>query len=499
MWGKSVQSVMTNTKRIFDVILSLFLGIVTSPLMLAIVVGIKITSPGPVLFRQQRLGLQGRVFLMNKFRKFPADWGNKGPSVTLQYDSRMTSIGQFLERTKLDELPQLWNIFIGEMSFVGPRPESLSFAHMFDGKYREVLDYKPGIFGPNQTAYRNESAMYPDGEDPVTFYERELFPAKAQNDIDYFGRSSFLGDLKWIGSGVFVLLFSAIVWRKSMRSSLVLLVWDVAAVLIAWMVMYWMKYSVIRPDAVSVAVADLFKLGLLVLPLVLICVFAVARVYRHPIRYFSSTDAYRLAGNCFAVWMLSAVVFRVAYSTPSVMLLGASCVLSIFIMACPRVAYQQWFSRFGGQGRTKQLEGKVNVAVCGVDNQSIGLCNFLTEGFDRVNLVGIIADDKSHVRREVHGIPVIGMWSDLDVLQARFGVQQIWMGTNTSKAVKSGIVEWCASKDVSLIVLEDLLGFSDLAREPRPDQSVDRLKSREPKKELTAKPRESATEAEATA
>ena len=226
-------------KRSFDIAAAIVLLIMALPAFFVIALVMKATSPGPLLFRQKRLGLNGRVFLMNKFRKFPTAWGNKGPNVTLQNDSRMTKVGHFLERTKLDELPQLWNILIGEMSFVGPRPESLAFSHLFKDGFEQVLNYKPGIFGPNQTEYRNESGMYPEGIDPTLYYEKELFPAKAKNDLRYFKKSTFLGDIKWILHGTIVLVFSAIIWRKSMRTSLVLLCWDIGCVLIAWMFTHW--------------------------------------------------------------------------------------------------------------------------------------------------------------------------------------------------------------------------------------------------------------------
>ena len=201
---------MKKTKRFFDVSLALLLGVLLLPVILLVIGVVKVTSPGPVLFRQQRVGKGGQIFYINKFRKFPANWGTRGPGVTLEGDSRMTNVGQFLERTKLDEVPQLWNILIGEMSFVGPRPESLVFSHLYQGEYEAVLDYTPGLFGPNQTRFRNESTMYPAGEDPVEFYERELFPQKARADIEYFKDSTFWSDLRWMVQGGCALVFNLV-------------------------------------------------------------------------------------------------------------------------------------------------------------------------------------------------------------------------------------------------------------------------------------------------
>src|SRR5207247_10219766 len=120
---------------------------------------ILIETGSPILFVQTRLGLFGRAFRMYKFRKFYPDAG-KGDGVTLKGDKRMPRLGAVLERTKIDELPQLWNILKGDMTMVGPRPESSDLADCFTGEYAGVLEYTPGLFGPNQFYFRAESALY---------------------------------------------------------------------------------------------------------------------------------------------------------------------------------------------------------------------------------------------------------------------------------------------------------------------------------------------------
>ena len=460
------ECIMINIKRIFDVVASLLLGVFLVPVAVCIALAIKVNSPGPVLFRQKRLGVDGEVFLMNKFRKFPSDWGNKGPSVTLQNDSRMTKVGHFLERTKLDELPQLWNIFIGQMSFVGPRPESLSFAHLFVGEYKEVLQYKPGIFGPNQTAYRNESSMYPDGEDPVAYYERELFPAKARNDLAYFKKASLPGDVKWIAVGGLALVFNAIVWRKSSNTTLIMIAWDTLSVVSAWIVANYLKYSVVSPGAIKPHTATVFMYGVVVVPLVLVVVFFFARAYRHPVRYFSATDAYRLVGAGCAVWIFSAILFRLLLTSTSSMVIAAASVLSIILMCVPRFVYQQWFIHSENRASAKRCSKRVKIVVCGVNTQSVGLCSLLAEGFEQANLIGIISDDKDHLRREVHGVEVLGLWTDLDVLSARYQFDQVWLGTELAPEVQWELKHWCSKNTVELVSLQELQGFSSLVGKP---------------------------------
>lgn len=450
-------------KRIFDVILALALAILLLPVFVAIVIAMKILSPGPVLFRQERLSKNGSTFLMNKFRKFPAGWGNQGPGVTLQFDSRMTGIGRVLERTKLDELPQLWNVFIGEMSFVGPRPESLRFRHLFTGEFARVLEFTPGIFGPNQTKYRNESAMYPPNEDPTHFYEQVLFPDKARADIAYFSRANILSDIYCIASGIFVLAFNVIVWRRSMRSSLVLLSWDICAVAVGWVVTHWLKYSLVARVTVKAEVVTLFKSGFVVAPLATLIVFTMARVYRHPIRYFSETDFYRMVGASCAAWILSAVTFSMLSNPTSALLISVACVVSIFLMAMPRFAYQQWHS-LTDQVRNRTADNeKVNLVVCGINEQSIELCNLLKGGFHRAKVIGMITEDELQVRREIHGFEVIGLPADLDMVKTRYGVEQVWIGESLSVETRRFIEAWCVRNNVEKVALHDLPGFRTLA------------------------------------
>src|SRR6516162_1708422 len=167
-------------RRAIDVAVALAALVTILPGIIVIAVMVRIESPGPVFFRQIRLGRGGQRFWLYKFRKFRHEANTMSRAVTLKNDPRMTRVGRLLEQTKLDELPQLWNILIGDMSLVGPRPETLNFADCFREGYRRVLDYPPGLFGPSQTMFRNESGLYPANRDPEEFYRAVLFPAKAR-------------------------------------------------------------------------------------------------------------------------------------------------------------------------------------------------------------------------------------------------------------------------------------------------------------------------------
>lgn len=187
--------------RALDLVVA-WLGILlTSPLMLLIILAILIESGRPVFFAQTRLGQGGRHFRIFKFRKFGKDSGEAGLPLTMREDPRLSRIGRFLAASKLDELPQLYNVLIGDMSLVGPRPESLAFSDCFAGEHRAILAYRPGIFGPSQVAFRNECALFPPDSDPTRFYRQVLFPLKARLDLSYYPHRTLLSDCAWIARG----------------------------------------------------------------------------------------------------------------------------------------------------------------------------------------------------------------------------------------------------------------------------------------------------------
>lgn len=176
--------------------------LVLAPVMVVVALAVLYESGWPVLFRQQRMGQHGRPFAILKFKKFHNAADGVGPHLTSRGDARMTRVGAFLQRTKFDEIPQFINVLRGEMAVIGPRPESLRYAECFNGRYGEVLAYKPGIFGPNQVLFRHEDALFTGQADVEGFYKRILFPLKASVDLAYFARRTLGSDLSLLVSAV---------------------------------------------------------------------------------------------------------------------------------------------------------------------------------------------------------------------------------------------------------------------------------------------------------
>ncbi|MBL8133246.1 MAG: sugar transferase [Anaerolineae bacterium] len=184
-------------KRLFDVGVSLAGLIVLSPILLILALWVNLSSEGPIFYRSTRVGRGGAEFKLLKFRSMVINADKLGPAVTGARDPRITSVGRVLRRTKLDELPQLWNVLVGEMSVVGPRPEAPKYVAYYTPEQREVLRVRPGITSPASVKYRNEEAIL-TGDDWEALYIREVMPAKLAIDLDYARSASLLKDIQII-------------------------------------------------------------------------------------------------------------------------------------------------------------------------------------------------------------------------------------------------------------------------------------------------------------
>lgn len=181
-------------KRAFDLALATGGLVGLSPLLLAIAVLVRLDSPGRAIFRQERIGLHGRTFQILKFRSMRAE----SPSrlVTTSRDPRITRAGRILRSTKLDEVPQLWNIVRGEMSFVGPRPEVERFAKLWTPEqWSTILSIRPGLTDPTSLLFRREEHELAKQPDPERYYIEEILPRKAEMYVHYAQNHSFMGDL----------------------------------------------------------------------------------------------------------------------------------------------------------------------------------------------------------------------------------------------------------------------------------------------------------------
>jgi lipopolysaccharide/colanic/teichoic acid biosynthesis glycosyltransferase len=186
---------VTPGKRVFDIAASGVGLVLLSPLFAAIAVAVKLDSPGPVFFRQERIGRGGVPFRMWKFRTMVADAERRGGALTVGDDPRITGIGRALRHYKLDELPQLLNVFAGEMSLVGPRPEVARYVAGYSANERRVLDLVPGVTDPASLEYRDEAAVLAEHTDPERAYVELIAPRKVRLNLEYAARATRRSDL----------------------------------------------------------------------------------------------------------------------------------------------------------------------------------------------------------------------------------------------------------------------------------------------------------------
>lgn len=180
-------------KRIFDILIALFGLLLLSPVLIIIAIIINFRMSRPVLYRQERVGKRGELFTIYKFRTMIPD--HKEDVILIKKESRITSLGAFLRKYKLDELPELWNVLIGDMSLVGPRPDMPEYMKKLVGDEKKILELRPGITSPATLKYAREEEILSSVTDPEMYKEKVLWPDKVNMNLDYYQNRNFSGDL----------------------------------------------------------------------------------------------------------------------------------------------------------------------------------------------------------------------------------------------------------------------------------------------------------------
>ena len=202
-------------KRTLDFLLAAAGLILAAPVMLVCAIAVRLSSPGPVFFRQMRVGRDGRTFKILKFRTMIDEAERNGPNLTVSNDPRVTSVGKVLRKAKLDELPQLVNVIRGDMSVVGPRPETPDHVALYSQVQREVLRVRPGITGRASLAFIDEEEMLAGASDAEQAYEALIMPRKLQQELAYCRTISLWRDLVLICRTV----LSVLIHAKQQRNS----------------------------------------------------------------------------------------------------------------------------------------------------------------------------------------------------------------------------------------------------------------------------------------
>ncbi|HQQ00365.1 MAG TPA: sugar transferase [bacterium] len=439
--------------RIVDLALSVFMLIVCAPLIAMIALAIRLESRGPVFYRQERIGKDGRPFQLFKFRKMPEGLPRRGPMLTGRFDPRLTHVGRFLERTKLDELPQLLNVLRGDMTLVGPRPEVRKFVSYYPEKWATVLSVRPGVMGLNQVYHRNESELFPtDCPDIEEYYIHHILPDKLDIDIRYVERRCFWFDLWILLRAAWVTVFGTVTWRslESYRSYFVILILDTCLGVAS----YIMAHSVRFSGQVPLQDREILHQMIVAVPLIRALAFAIYEMPRHVPGYFSIHEvgvvlrsvlvgSLGILGYAFLANLRahSRAIFFIDSAFLAMLLLGY------------RWGWAWWKHRSGN------LEGNPKVVIAGVNHETVRIIQTLQRMRQKlVEVIGVVDTDPTRRGHHIAGVEIIGLAGEMDLLLGVHHIDAVLMVRSAlSDKIAERIERICGDHDVKVCIVPELI------------------------------------------
>lgn len=409
-------------KHAFDFALALFGTLCLAPFLALVAVLVKLDSPGPVFFRQRRIGQGGKPFHIFKFRTMVDGAYLMGSRLTTKRDPRITRLGAILRWSKVDELPQLFNVLRGEMSFIGPRPEDPYFVDFYDREQRQVLQLRPGIVGPSQIEGRDEADEYPEGlKDTERYYIEHILPPKLARDLDYVRKATFLGDLRLLFHGVWITVRGAFrlkyLWRR--RRSIALLGFDLAVVLATYAL------------ALSIGVNPGTDIGpyagetALILALAMPPLLVYFGCYHAILAYFSLWDIVAIfkAVTVGSIAAAGLTYFLGGQAHPrSVFVLNWT--LLLFFLTGSRYLLRAWTRR--GARSPELARDKVIVAGAGLGGEHLSRA-LIEDPTSIFEPVGFIDETKERWGSRIHGIKVLGGTAELPLALSASGVRAVFV------------------------------------------------------------------------
>jgi FlaA1/EpsC-like NDP-sugar epimerase/lipopolysaccharide/colanic/teichoic acid biosynthesis glycosyltransferase len=442
-------------KRLTDVFLSLIGILISIPFLPFIALFIKVDSKGPVFFLCDRVGKDGRLFKMYKFRTMYETPVQLGASLSPADDPRVTRFGRFLRRTKLNELPQLINILIGEMTFVGPRPEAPDLAALYPSYAKGVFRVKPGLVGPNQILGRNEEEWYPPGVDPQQYYIESILPKKLLVDLEYVQQASIFKDVKYIFLGIKETIFRALTWKLILqnKSQIYLLFIDIFFVISSFILanilrfdgqldeIYLLKFLPLLPIFVLIRIACFFYFGL----------------YSTLIRHISNTDIIGIfKGVSISSTLLISLTFFFDVRTSSRLVFLIDWFFLVFLMSSLRFGLRL-FCDWLGQ-RSNQAIGKKTVLIFGAGEMGFLAYQFLmTQKKIVYDIVGFLDDDPGKRYKTLCGKKVLGNYFNIESLVKLYKVDEIFLAVSNMPYYKTiKVIQACQDAKVQYRCLSTL-------------------------------------------
>jgi len=440
-------------KHAFDFLLAAVGVLSLLPLLGLIAILVKLDSPGPVFFRQRRVGQGGKPFAIFKFRTMVDGAYLMGSRLTTKRDPRITRLGAILRWSKIDELPQLFNVLRGEMSFIGPRPEDPFFVDFYNRDQRQVLSLRPGILGPSQIQGRDEVEEYPEGiKDTERFYLEHILPPKLERDLAYARHATFLGDMRILLIGMWITVRGAFrlkyFWRR--RRRIALMGFDIGLALAAYVLA--LTFAVNPEIGVGKYAWETAMIVAVVRPPLLV----YFGCYHSILTYFSLWDIVALfkAATVGSIAVAGLTYFLGGQEHPrSVFVLEWA--LLLFLLIGSRYLLRAWTRRATGDGERQR--NKVIVAGAGLGGEH--LSRALIEDPKSTYLpVGFIDAAQERWGSRIHGVKVLGGTSELPLALSASGVRAVFVClSDLPEDAAHEIVEICAKAGVECRMLPALV------------------------------------------
>ncbi|MBM4286561.1 MAG: hypothetical protein FJ135_00180 [Deltaproteobacteria bacterium] len=382
----------------------------------------KLDSKGPVFYKCSRVGLNGKIFQMYKFRTMHETQVSLGPSVSPLGDPRVTSAGRVLRRLKLNELPQVINILKGDMTLIGPRPEAPDLAAAYPPEARKIFTVKPGLAGPNQILGRNEEELYPPGVDATQYYIEHILPQKLPLDWHYIENKSFFTDLQYIFKAIWVVLTKAVGSRhlENNRSQLLLLVCDAIFCVLSFFLAHMVRFEGLSRTSYQ-QLYHIIPLAVLVrLP-----VFYYFGFYHTIIRHLSLFDIKQvIKGVAVSTILLISISFLFNFSRAysRIVFFIDWCLLTTLL-----VSYRGLWKYLERRGESASGE-EIRALIWGGGDCGELCFRFLAkERNPSYKVVGFIDDDPRKQGKTIQGVRILGDHHQLGLITELYQVDKVFI------------------------------------------------------------------------
>lgn len=442
-------------KRLIDIFLSLAVMAMTLPLLPFVALFIKMDSKGPVFFPCDRVGKGGRLFKMYKFRTMYEMPVQIGTSLSPADDPRVTRFGRFLRRTKLNEFPQLMNILLGDMTFVGPRPEAPDLAALYPSYAKAIFAAKPGLVGPNQISGRNEEEWYPPGVDPQQYYIESILPKKLALDLEYIQQASIFKDVKYILLGAQETLFKALNWQIVLRNKSQICLLCIDALLI---ICSFSLTQIITTEGVRHKndIRHFLSLLPIFLTVRLSCFFYFG-LYSTLIRHISNTDiVFIFESVSMSTFILIVLTLFIDLGIVSRLNFLVDWLFLIFLMASVRFGvklFLDWLDKIRNQA-VKNKRGLIfGAGVMG----SLAYRFLMAQKDTAYDIVGFIDDNPAKMYKTLHGKKVLGNSFTMDSIVKLYKVDEIFLAAPSMDSAKiKQITQACQAANIQCTVFPTL-------------------------------------------